>query len=161
MSRLTLCNPGDCSTPGSPVLQSLSVCSKFMSIELVLPSIQLILCCSVLLLLSIFPSTRVFSNKWTPHIRWPKYWNFSIGASIDTQGWFPLGLTVWSPCCPRDSQGSSPEPQPESINSSALSLFTVQLSHPYMTTGKPQLWLDRLFSAKWCLCFSICCLGLS
>ena len=66
----------------------------------------------------------------------------SIGASASAsvlpkniQNWFPLGWTGWIPCSPRDSQESSPTPQFKSINSSALS-FMVQLSHPYMTTGK-------------------------
>ena len=66
----------------------------------------------------------------------------SIGVSVfasvlpmNIQDCFPLGWTGWSPCCPRDSQESSPTPQFKSINSSELS-FPSQLSHPYMTTGK-------------------------
>ena len=54
---------------------------KLMSIELVMPSNHLILCCSLLLPPSIFPSTRVFSNESALHIRWPKYWNFSFNIS--------------------------------------------------------------------------------
>ena len=54
---------------------------KPMSIELVMPSNHLILCCSLLLLPSIFPSIRVFSNESTLHIRWPKYWSFSFNIS--------------------------------------------------------------------------------
>ena len=59
------------------------------------PSNHLILCCSLLLLLSIFPSIRVFSNESVLHIRWPKYWSFSvsISPSNEIQSWFPLGLT--------------------------------------------------------------------
>ena len=79
----------------------------------------------------------------------------SIGASASAsvlpkniQNWFPLGWTGWIPCSPRDSQESSPTPQFKSINSSALS-FMVQLSHPYMTTGKTKLWLDGLLFAKY------------
>ena len=67
----------------------------------------------------------------------------SIGVSastsvlpMNTQDWSPLGWTVWSLCSPRESQNSSPILQFKSIRSSALSFFTVQLSHPYMTTGK-------------------------
>ena len=105
-----------------------------MSIESVLPSIQLILCCSLLLLLSIFPSIRVFSSKSTRHIRWPKYWSFSISASIDVQDWFPLGLTVWSPCCPRDSQEPSPAPQFESIT------FGTQLLYGPVLTSTHDYW---------------------
>ena len=63
----------------------------------------------------------------------------SASASVlpmNIQGWFPLGLVVWSPCSPRDSQEFSPARQFKGINSLAHSLFTVQLSHLYMTTGK-------------------------
>ena len=55
---------------------------------------------------------------------------------VNIQGWFPLGLTVWSPCSPRDCQESSPTPQFKSISSLVLSFLMVQLSHPYVTTGK-------------------------
>ena len=52
------------------------------------------------------------SKEWTLHVRWPKYWSFSfsISPSMDFQGWFPLDWLVWSPCCSRDSQESSPTP---------------------------------------------------
>ena len=71
---------------------------KFMSIESVMPSNQLILCCSLLFLPSIFPSIRVFSNESVLCISWPKYWNFSFSVSVlpmNIQEWFPLGLTIW------------------------------------------------------------------
>ena len=77
---LTLRNPMDCSTPGFPVPHHLWSLPKFMSIVLVMPSNHLILCCP-LLLPSIFPSIRVFSNELAPCIRWPKYWNFSFSIS--------------------------------------------------------------------------------
>ena len=66
---------------------------KLMSIESVMPSNHLILCCP-LVLPSIFPIIRVFSNKLAPYIRWPKYWSFSfrISPSINNQGWFPIGF---------------------------------------------------------------------
>ena len=54
---------------------------------------HLILCCPFLLLPSIFPSIRIFSNELALHIRWPKYWSFSISASVNIQGWYPVGLT--------------------------------------------------------------------
>ena len=57
---------------------------KLMSIESVMPSNHLILCCP-LLLPSIFPSIRVFSNEWAPHIRWPKYWRFSFSISLSNK----------------------------------------------------------------------------
>ena len=58
---------------------------KLMSMGLVMPSYHLILCCPLLLLPSIFPSIRVFSNEWTLHIKWPKYWNFSFSISLSTE----------------------------------------------------------------------------
>ena len=77
----TLCDPVDCSTPGSSVLHCLLEFAKIMSIELVILSYHLTLCFPFLLLPSIFPSIRVFSNKSAPHIRWPKYWSFSFSIS--------------------------------------------------------------------------------
>ena len=98
---------------------------KLMSIESVMPSNHLILCCPLLLPPSMFPSIRVFSNKLALHIRWPKYYSFSFSFSftlMNIQGWFPLGLTGWSPCCPRDSEEASPAPQFKSIDSLVLGL---------------------------------------
>ena len=74
---------------------------------------------------------------------------------------FRVDWLVWSPCCPRDSQESSPTPQFKSISSLVLSLFTIQLSHPYMTTGKAIALLYRPLLAKRCLWFLIHCLGFS
>ena len=112
---------------------------KLMSIELVMPSNHLILCRPLLLLPSIFPNIRVFSNEWVLHIRWPQYWSFSfsirpsnkysglISFSID---WFDLLAVLgvlkslfWH----------------HSLKAAILwrsAFFTVQLSHLYMTTGK-------------------------
>ena len=75
---------------------------------------------------SIFPSVRVFSNELALHIRWPKYWSFSFSISPfnEYSGLISFRMKlVSSPCCPRDSQESSPAPQSESINSLALSLL--------------------------------------
>ena len=66
---------------------------KLMSIEPVMPSSHLLLCHSLLLLPSIFPSIRVFSNELALCIRWSAYWSFSTSSSNDCSGWFPLGLT--------------------------------------------------------------------
>ena len=74
----TLCDPLHCSMPGFPVLQSLPELLKPMSIELAMLSNRLILCCPLLLLPSIFPSTRIFSNELALCIKWPKYWSFSF-----------------------------------------------------------------------------------
>ena len=85
----TLCDPTDCSTPGFPVLH--------ISIESMMPSNHLILCRPHFLLLSIFPIIRVCSNELARHIRWPKYWSFSISPSKVYSGlisfkidWFDL-----------------------------------------------------------------------
>ena len=71
----------DCSMPGFPVHYQLQSLPKLMSIDLVMPSNHLILCCPLLLRPSIFPSIRVFSNKSILCIRWPKYQSFNFGIS--------------------------------------------------------------------------------
>ena len=78
---LTLCDPMNCSTPGSLFFTISLSLLKLMSIESVMPSNYLILCHSLLLLPSIFPSIRIFSNESALHIWWPKYWNFSFSNS--------------------------------------------------------------------------------
>ena len=75
---LTLCDPMDCSTLGSLSTTNSQSLLKLMSIESVMPSNHLILCCPLLLPPSIFPSIRVFSNESALCIRWPKYWSFSF-----------------------------------------------------------------------------------
>ena len=77
----TLCDPMKCSTPGLPVHHQLPEATKPMSIESVMPFNHLILCHPLLLLPSIFPSIRVFSNESAHDIRWPKYWSFSFNIS--------------------------------------------------------------------------------
>ena len=79
-----------------------------------MPSNHLILCPSLLLPPSIFPSIRVFSSESVLHIRWPKYWSFScnISPSNEYSGLISFRIDlIWSPCCPRDSQESFPTPQ--------------------------------------------------
>ena len=97
---------------------------KIMSIELVMPSNHLILCCPLLLPPSIFPSISVLSNESILHIRWSNYWSFSISPSNEYSGlisfrigWFDL-LAVWGIL-----KESYPIPQFKSINSSGLSLL--------------------------------------
>ena len=80
-SCLTLCNPMNSSKLDLPVHRQLQSLPKPMSIELVMPSNHLILCGSFLLLPSIFPSIRVFSNQSALRIRWPKYWSFTFSIS--------------------------------------------------------------------------------
>ena len=90
-------------TPWTAARQaSLSITSsqsllKLMSIESVMPSNHLILCHPLLLLPSVFPSIKVFSNQSVLHIRWPEYWSMNewIFITMNIQDWFPLGLTGW------------------------------------------------------------------
>ena len=83
-SCLTLCNPMACSMPGFPVLHCLLNLLKLMPIESIMPFNHLILC-HPLLLLSIFPSIRVFSSESALCIRWPKYWSFHFSISLSSE----------------------------------------------------------------------------
>ena len=105
-SCLTFCNPMDCSKPGFPVLHHLLSLLKLMFIELVKPSNHLILCHPLILLPSIFPSIRVFSNKSGLHIRWPNYWSFSfcISSSNECSGLISFRIDWIDLCSPRDSE---------------------------------------------------------
>ena len=137
---------------------------KFMTIELVVPSNHLILCHPLLLLPSIFPSIRVFSVESVLHIRWPKYWSFSFNISPSNEhpglisfrmDWLDL-LAV---------QGTLKSLlQHHSSKASILrcsTFFIVQLSHPYMTTGKTIALTRRTFVGKVMSLFLIYCLGWS
>ena len=110
---------------------------RLMSIQLVMPSNHLVLCCPLLLLPSIFPSIRVFSNESVLHISWPKYWSFSSASVLpmNIQDWFPLELTGILVV-----QGTLKSLlQHHSSTASillCLAFLIVKLSHPYMTTGK-------------------------
>ena len=112
---------------------------KFMSIESVMPSNHLIFYCPLLLLPSIFPSIRVFSNESALYIRWPKYWSFSCSKSPSNEysglisfriDWFEL-LAV---------QGTLKSLLKHHSSKASIlwrsAFFMIQLSHPYMTTGK-------------------------
>ena len=108
---------------------------KLMSIEAVMPSNHLILCQSLPPLSSIFPTLRVFSNESTLHIRWPKYWSFSliISPSNGYSGLISFRIDCFDLLAVQGTLKSSPAPQFESISSSALSLkksnFLNQLSY--------------------------------
>ena len=136
---------------------------KPMTIESVMPSNHLILCCPLLLLPSIFPSIRVFSNESALRMWWPKYWSFSFNISRSNEhtglisfrmDWLDL-LAIQGTLKSLLQHHSS---KASIFQHSAF--FTVQLSHPYMTTGKT-IALTRPMLAKLCLCFLICCLGWS
>ena len=122
---------------------------KPMSIESVMPSIRLIICCPLLFVPSVFPSIMVFSNESALHIRWPKYWSFSFNISplpMNTQDQSPLGWTGWISL---QSKGlsrvfSNTTVQKHQFFGAQLS-YIVQLSHPYMTTGKTIALTRRTF----------------
>ena len=135
----------DSATPWTAARQgSLSITNsrsppKPMSIELVMPSNHLILCCPLLLLPSIFPSIRVFSNESSLCIRWPKYWSFSfsISPSNEHPGLISFRMDWLDLLAVRGTLKSLL--QHHSSKASILqhsAFFTVQLSHPYMTTGE-------------------------
>ena len=132
---------------------------KRMSIESVMPSNHLILCRPLLLLPSIFPSIRVFSNESVLLIRWPKDWSFSFTISPSNEhpgliflrmDWLDLPAvqgTIKSLLQPRGSKASI-------LQHSAF--FIVQLSHPYMTTGKTIALTRWTFAGKvMCLLFNM------
>ena len=124
---------------------------KLMSIELVMPSNHLILCCPFLLPPSIFPSIRVFSNESVLCIRWPKYWSFSFSISPSNEysglisfrmDWLDL-LAV---------QGTLKRVLQHCSSKASIpwrsAVFMVQLSHPYMTTGKTKALTGWTFVGK-------------
>ena len=115
----------DCSRPASLSITNSRSLHKLMSIESVMPSNHLFLCCPLLLPPSIFSSIRVFSNESVLHIRSSKYWsfNFNISPSNKYSGLISFRMDCLDPCCPSDSQESSPTPQFKSINSSELSFL--------------------------------------
>ena len=113
---------------------------KLMSIKSVMPSNHLTLCHPLLLPPSIFPSIRVFSNESVLCIRWPKYWSFSINISPSNEYSGLISLRI-DPFALLAVQGTFKSLlQHHSSKASVLwhsAFFMVQLSHPYMTTGKP------------------------
>ena len=150
-SCLTLCDPMNRSTPASLSITNSRSLLKLMSIESVMPSSHLILYHHLLLLPSTFPNIRVFSNESALHIRWPKYWNFSFNISPSNEysglisfrmDWFDL-LAV---------QGTLKSLLQHHSSNASIRLhsafFTVQISHPYMTTGKTIALTRRTFVGK-------------
>ena len=138
-SCLTL-RPMNRSTPGLAVHQELQGSLRLMSIESVKPPNNLLLCRPLLLLPSIFPSIRVFSNESALHIRWPKYWSFSfnISPSNEHSGLISFRMDWLDLLAVRGTLRSLL--QHHCSKASILwhsAFFIVQLSHPYMTTEKP------------------------
>ena len=136
-------------------------CSNSCPLSSVMPSNHLILCCPLFLLPSIFPNFRVFSNESVLHIRWPKYgsFSFSISPSSEYSGLISLRMDWLDLFAGHGTLKSLL--QHHSSKASVLlcsAFFIVQLSHPYMTTGKIALtrwtFVDKVMSL-----FLICCLG--
>ena len=104
-------------TPGFPVFAVSWSLLKLTSIELLMPSNHLILCRPLLLLLSIFPSIRVFSTELALHIRWPKYWSFSISPSNEYSGLISFRIDCFDLLAVQGTLKFSPAPQFERIKS--------------------------------------------
>ena len=155
---MTLCDPLDCSMPVLPDPHHLLELSKFLSIASVMPSSHLIHWHPLLLLPSIFPSIRVFSNESAVHIRWPKYWSFSFSFSINPSNeysvfifskidWFDLLAVQGTLKRLLQHHGS------KALILQHSAFFMVQLSQPYMTTGKTIALAIQTFFGKWCFAF--------
>ena len=151
LSHVQLCDSMDCSMPGFPVHHQLPDLFKLMSIKLVMPSKHLILCCPHLLLALIFPSIRVFSNEWVIRFRWSEYWSFSFSISpsneysgltsfrIDWLDLLAVQGTLKSLLLHHSSKASILQ---------CSTFFIVQISHPYMTTGKTTALTRQTFASK-------------
>ena len=137
---------------------------RLMSIESVMPSSHLILCHPLLLLPLIPPSNRVLSNDSTLRIRWPKYWSFSFNISSSNEHSGLISFRMDWLDLPAVQGTLKSLLQHHSSKASVLShssFYIVQLSHPYMTTGKTIALTGWTFVTKITSCFLIHCLGLS
>ena len=156
-----LCNPMDCSTPGFPVHHQLPELAQ-IHMHWVSDAISHLILCHPLLLPPIPPSIRVFSNDSTLCMKWPKYWifSFSIRPSNKHPGLISFRMDWLDLLAVQGTLKSLL--QHHSLKASihqCSAFFTVQLSHPYMTTGETIALTRQNFVGKWCLCFLICCLG--
>ena len=139
------------SPPGVPVHHQLPSLLKLTSIESVMPSSHLILCCPLLLQPSIFPSIRVFSNESALPIRWPKHWSFSFSISPSNE--YSRLISFWMDLLDLliDQGTLKSLLQHHSSKAPVLqhpAFCMVQLSHPYMTTGKTIALTRRTFVGK-------------
>ena len=148
----TLCDPMNSSTPGFPVhYQFPEFTQTYLSIKLVIPSSHLILCRPLFLLPSSPPRIRVFSNESALRMRWPRYWSFSFSISPSNEHPGMISFRMdWLDLFAVQGTGKSLL-QHQSTKASILqcsAFFTVQLSHPYMTTGKSIALTIRTFFGK-------------
>ena len=136
-SCLTLCDPWAASCQASLSITNYGSLLKLMSIESVMPSNHLILCHPLLLPPSIFPSIRAFSNESVLFIRWPKYWSFSFSISPSSEYSGLISLSIdWLDLLAVQGTLNSLQHNSKASILQCSAFFIVQLSHPYMTTGK-------------------------
>ena len=136
LSHVQHCIPMDCSTPGFTTSQGLLT---LISIQPMMPSSHLILCCPLLFLPSIFPRIRIFSNESVFCIRWPNYWLFSlsISPSNDYAGLISFRMDWLDLLAVQGTLKNLLQHHSSKLsNLQLLAFFMVQLSHPYVTTGK-------------------------
>ena len=140
----------DGSTPGSLSITNSQSLLKLTSIDLVMPSNHLILCRPLLLLPSIFPSNTVFSNESALRIRWPKYWSFSFSIRPNEYSGLISIRVYWLDLLA--VQGTLKSLLRHHSSKASIhqhsAFFIVQLSHPYMTTGKIIALTRRTFVSK-------------
>ena len=146
---LTLCHPMDYSTQASLSITNSRSSLKLMSIGSVMSSNHLFLCYPILHLPSIFPGIRVFSNESALRIRWPKYWSFSfsISPSNEYSGLISFRMDQLDLLAVQGSLKSLHQHHgSKASNLWCSAFFTVQLSHPYMTTGKTIALIRQTFA---------------
>ena len=161
----TLCNPIDIKVcQASQSITNSQSLLKLMSIKSVMLSNHLILCHPLLFLSSVFPSIRIFSNESVLHIRWPKYWSFRFSISPFNEYSELISFRMdWLDLLAVQAMLKSLLQCYSSKASILLSsaFFIVQLSHPYMTTGKTIGLTRQIFVGKVMSLLLICCLGWS
>ena len=161
---LTLCYSMDCSTPGLHVHYQILEFTQTHVYQLVMPSNHLILCHSLLLPPSIIPNTRVFSKESILHMRWPKYWsfNFIISPFNEFSGLIFFRIDCLKLLAVLETLKSLLQHHRSKVSILWCSAFLiVQLSHPYMTTGKTIALTRWAFVGKVMSLPLICCLGWS
>ena len=122
---------------------------NLMSIELMMPSNHLILYHPLLLLPSIFPSIRVFSSELALCIRWPKYWRFSFSSSSEYSGLISFRIDWFDPLAVQGTLKNLFQHHSSKTSTFQCStFFMVQLSHPYITTGKTKALTIQTFVGK-------------